>query len=217
MFIGHIAVGLAAKRVYPKISLTNLFVAVLWLDLIWPIFLLLEIEIAYVAPGISKLMPLDLAHYPFSHSFIAAIFWSIIVAGINYIFTRDRVAFLILSLSVLSHWILDYFVHIPDLPLSINSESKFGLGLWNSVLGTLAIEGSIFIFGVLTFYFSKTFFISKKRSYWTFIIFLLFLYSFQFTGFVPPNMDVVAWGALGQWLFVIWAYWFEKNSLVVNH
>ena len=44
MFIGHFAVGLAAKRVAPYASLGWLMAAPVLLDLLWPIFLILGIE-----------------------------------------------------------------------------------------------------------------------------------------------------------------------------
>ena len=41
MFIGHFGVALAAKRIAPRTSLALLIFAAEFLDLIWPIFLLL--------------------------------------------------------------------------------------------------------------------------------------------------------------------------------
>jgi len=44
MFIGHFAVGFAAKRAAPKVSLGVLIGAACVLDLLWPVFLLLGWE-----------------------------------------------------------------------------------------------------------------------------------------------------------------------------
>jgi len=44
VFIGHFAVGFAAKRLAPKASLGPLLAAPLLADLLWPVFLLLGIE-----------------------------------------------------------------------------------------------------------------------------------------------------------------------------
>ena len=49
MFIGHFAVGLAAKRVAPSVSLGVLFAACQLLDLIWPVLVLLGVEHVRVA------------------------------------------------------------------------------------------------------------------------------------------------------------------------
>jgi len=44
MFIGHFAVGFAAKKVAPRASLGALMAAPIFLDLLWPIFLLIGLE-----------------------------------------------------------------------------------------------------------------------------------------------------------------------------
>ena len=44
MFIGHYAVALAAKRVASTTSLGTLFLATQFVDLLWPIFLLIGFE-----------------------------------------------------------------------------------------------------------------------------------------------------------------------------
>jgi len=59
MFIGHFAVGLGAKKVAPQVKLGTLFFAVQFLDLLWPIFLILGIEHARIAPGNTAFTPCD--------------------------------------------------------------------------------------------------------------------------------------------------------------
>ena len=76
MFIGHIAVALAAKRVAPRTSLGTLAVAVELTDLLWPIFLLLGWEQVRIVPGITVVTPLDFVSYPISHSLLADIGWA---------------------------------------------------------------------------------------------------------------------------------------------
>ena len=49
----------------------------------------------------------------------------------------------LLGLFVLSHWILDFVVHRPDLALWPGGP-RVGLGLWNSVVGSVAAELLIF-------------------------------------------------------------------------
>jgi hypothetical protein len=50
MFIGHYAVGFAAKKFAPKTSLGLLIAAPIFLDLIWPVFLLLGWEHVRIEP-----------------------------------------------------------------------------------------------------------------------------------------------------------------------
>ncbi len=85
MFIGHIAVGLAAKRAAPKTSLGTLAVAVEFTDLLWPIFLLLGWEQVRIVPGVTVVTPLDFVSYPISHSLLADIGWASLFAGLYLI------------------------------------------------------------------------------------------------------------------------------------
>ena len=41
MFIGHFAVGLASKKFAPRANMAVLIAAPLFLDMLWPVFLLL--------------------------------------------------------------------------------------------------------------------------------------------------------------------------------
>jgi len=63
MFLGHLAVGLAAKRAHPRVSLATWFMAVQLVDLIWSILQLLGLEHVRIAPGITAFTPLDFSDY----------------------------------------------------------------------------------------------------------------------------------------------------------
>ena len=58
MFIGHYALGLAAKRLAPRTSLGTLFAAPTLADLLWPLLLLLGWEQSHVVPGPNPLLTL---------------------------------------------------------------------------------------------------------------------------------------------------------------
>ena len=53
MFVGHFAVGFAAKRVAPEVSLGTLFLAAQFIDLLWPTLLLLGVERVSIDPALS--------------------------------------------------------------------------------------------------------------------------------------------------------------------
>jgi hypothetical protein len=76
MFIGHFSVGFAAKRFAPRTSMGALLAAPLFLDLLWPVFLLLGWEQVRIDPGNTRYTPLDLYHYPWSHSLLMAVVWA---------------------------------------------------------------------------------------------------------------------------------------------
>jgi len=80
MFIGHYGVGLAAKRVTPRVSLAWWFVAVQLVDGLWPIFLLLGWEEVRIRPGDTVMTPLEFTRYPITHSLVGGIGWGILLA-----------------------------------------------------------------------------------------------------------------------------------------
>ena len=145
MFIGHIAVGLAAKRLTPKTSLGTLLISVQCLDLVWPVMLLLGLEHVRIDPGNTVVTPLDFYDYPITHSLLGAAAWSLVLAGIYWLARRERRAALVIGAGVLSHWILDAISHRPDLLLIPGGQIKVGLELWNSLPATLLVEGSLFL------------------------------------------------------------------------
>ncbi|HXZ47282.1 MAG TPA: hypothetical protein VEH02_11205, partial [Pseudolabrys sp.] len=121
----------AAKKAEQSIPLWVLFLAVQFLDVLWAPFVLLGIERVRIVPGITASNPFDLYFMPYTHSLMAAIFWSCVGGLLYQIAARParRQASVIIGLAVFSHWILDLIVHRPDLPLYDNA-AKVGLGLW---------------------------------------------------------------------------------------
>ena len=129
MFIGHYAVALGAKKAAPRVSLGTLLLASQFIDLLWPIFLLLGLEHVRIAPGNTVFTPLDFYDYPISHSLLAVLGWSVGFGLVYYAVRRSGRNALILGAIVLSHWVLDFISHRPDLPLIPGMETRVGLGL----------------------------------------------------------------------------------------
>src|SRR5215208_4533406 len=136
MFIGHFALGLAAKRAVPSVSLGVLFAAAQLADLLWPIFLALGLEQVRIDPGNTALTPLDFVSYPYSHSLVLLLVWGAAMALVCSPFARGRHVFAVISALVVSHWVLDFITHRPDMPLYPGG-AKLGLGLWNSIVATV--------------------------------------------------------------------------------
>jgi hypothetical protein len=149
MFVGHYGVSFAVKRRDTALPLWVLFLAVQLLDVAWAPFVLLGIEKVRIVPGITRSNPLDLYYMPFTHSLVAAILWSIGAAGL-YKLTASRSAAgssTLLGLAVFSHWVLDFLVHRPDLPIYDNA-AKVGLGLWNRPALAYGLEGALLLGGI---------------------------------------------------------------------
>jgi len=149
MFIGHYAVAFGAKRYSPDISLGVLFIACQLADLIWPNLVLLGIETFNIDPGNTAITPLDFNHYPYSHSLVGLVIWGVIFAGGYYFIKHGKFkAASILTIVVLSHWLLDFITHRPDMPLTFSTATRLGLGLWNLPAVAICLELVIFGFGI---------------------------------------------------------------------
>jgi hypothetical protein len=214
MFIGHHAVAFAAKKFAPGISLGTLFAAVQFLDLLWPIFLLTGIEHVRIEPGYTVVSPFNLYDYPVSHSLAGALMWSVLFGGLYFAVRRHARNAVILGVAVFSHWILDFITHRPDMPLWFSGSTYVGLGLWNSLAGTLVVEISIFVVGVIV-YTRSTAASDRIGTYgwWSFVAFLFIMYVASVLGPPPPSVDVVAIGGNAGWLLVLWAYWIDNHRI----
>ena len=212
MFIGHFAVGFAAKKISPRTPLPLLIAAAQLVDLVWPMFLLLGLETVRIAPDITVVTPLDFTSYPFTHSFLMAILWGIIFGGGVYLFRRQVRELWILAACVVSHWVLDLITHRPDLPLAPWSDAKVGLGLWFSLPGTLILEIGMFA-GGLYLYWGALKQTGNKVSiaFWLFAGFLFVMYLSNLFGPPPPSVDMIAIAGNAMWLFVLWAWWSERR------
>ena len=174
MFIGHFGIALAAKKVTPPVSLGTLILAAQFMDFLWALFLLLGLEHARIAPRVTRVSPIDFYDYPISHSLLMAAVWAVILAGIYQALRRTLRSALVIAAVVLSHGILDFIVHRPDLALLPGGQTRVGLGLWNSLPATVFVEVLFFGGGLLIY-------LSCKRArdkagrfgFWT----LIFSYS----------------------------------------
>jgi membrane-bound metal-dependent hydrolase YbcI (DUF457 family) len=155
MFVGHFAVGLAGKRVAPKVSLGTLILAAAFSDVLWIIFFATGIEQVEIQPGLMVANSLNLVYIPFSHSLLMDAVWGGLFAGIYFLLRRDTRGAWILFAAVVSHWVLDFATHRPDMPLAPGIDLRFGLGLWNSRMATFIVEGALW-FGAIILYTRRT-------------------------------------------------------------
>jgi hypothetical protein len=139
---GHFAVAFAAKPIAPKAPLWALLTASEALDLLFFGFAAVGIEKAGVTQTdiTQGIRIVTQGQIPWSHGLFMSLVWSALAAGIAYLVLRDRRASSVLGLMVFSHWVLDFIVHLPDLPLFFDSSPKVGLGIWGSGPG-LVISG----------------------------------------------------------------------------
>jgi membrane-bound metal-dependent hydrolase YbcI (DUF457 family) len=215
MFIGHFAVALAAKRATPRTSLGWLFAACQLSDLIWPVLLLAGVESAHIEPGNTAATPLAFDHYPWSHSLLMTLVWGLVLGGIYLGLRGDRRAALVIAVVVVTHWVLDWISHRPDLPLTPWSSGRVGLGLWNSIAATVIVEGLLFAIGVWIYSRITTPRDRTGRVAWVSLaLFLVLIYVANIFGPPPKSMTAVAVSALAIWLLVWWAAWADAHREV---
>jgi hypothetical protein len=215
MFIGHFAVGFAGKRFAPRTNLAVLIAASMFLDILWPYFLLLGWERVLIDPGNTRFTPLDLEYYPWSHSLLMSIVWATGFSLVYYWLTRYRPGTVVLWIGVVSHWVLDWISHRPDMPLYPGSP-RFGLGLWNSIPGTLVVELVMFAAGIWM-YVATTRACDRIGRYAciAYVAFLLALYIGDQFSSPPANATEIVWpGIFGAFVLIPWAWWFDHHRAV---
>jgi hypothetical protein len=211
MFIGHFALGFAAKKAAPRVPLGTLLLAVAFVDLLWPVFLLLGLEHVRIDPGNTAFTPLDFSSYPFTHSIPGSVFWARLLAGAWY--SRRRIArgAGVIAALVLSHWVLDAVSHRPDMPI-LPGGPYVGLGLWNSIPATIIVEGAMFAAGVAVY--ARSTKANDRVGRWGFVAVIAFLSSMYVLSALappPPGERALAYGALAAWLLVPWPYWLDRH------
>ena len=215
MFVGHTAIALAAKATTPRVSLGWLVAAAFALDLLWPMFLVAGIEQVSIVPGATAFNPLVFDSYPWSHSLLMACVWGLCAAGVARLLgTSNGVAGLIAAV-VVSHWVLDWVSHVPDLPLWPGQSPLFGLGLWNSVIGTLLVEGALYLVGI-ALYVRSTRPVDRIGSlgFWAFLVVCAAMWASSPWSPPPPSPKALAWFSFGGWLLVAWAAWSDRHRAI---
>lgn len=211
VFVGHYGLALAAKRVAPCASLGVLILGAQLVDLIWPALLLAGIERVGVVPSENPFLRLSFEWYPWTHSLVTGLLWGALAGVLYAVWSRDRRAGLVVGGLVVSHWIVDFITHVPDLPLYPGGPVA-GLGLWRSVAGTMIVEAIMFAAGVAV-YAGATRAIDRRGRYgfWGLVAFLAVLYFANVYGPPPPNVNAVAWGALAGWLIPAFGWWVDRH------
>jgi hypothetical protein len=111
-----------------------------------------------------------------------------LAAGLVYrLLGRTKRASLLLIALVVSHWVLDFVSHRPDMPLLL-SGPFLGLGLWYSVAATVLVEGLLFL-GALALYAKSR---APGKGFWGLMALLLFIYAANLLGPPPPSVIAIA-------------------------
>jgi hypothetical protein len=190
MFIGHYSAALAAKAVDKTIPLGVLFAAAQFMEI------------------------LDLYYMPFTHSLSAAVFWAVVAACLYKLLMPGKVLWrsaMFVGSVVASHWLMDFIVHKPDLPL-IGDAYKVGLGLWDYRFVSLALEVVLLLAGAWVYMRASA--ATRPAGRWAIVALCGFMIAMQIGnlfGPPPPSITVLAFsGVLIHVLFACTAWWLDR-------
>ncbi|HET8625071.1 MAG TPA: hypothetical protein VFM14_16025 [Gemmatimonadales bacterium] len=183
------------------------------LDLLWPIFLLAGIERARIVPGATAFTPLVFDSYPWSHSLLLACIWGAVFAGFAYRLGVPRSHFYLLAGLVVSHWVLDFISHAPDMPLWPGPSPKLGLGLWYSIPATLVLEGALWIVGIVVYLRGVQLGSRGARfAFWSFIVVTTAMWAASPWSPPPPSVETLGWFSLIGWIVIPWVVLADRGS-----
>ena len=213
MLVGHVAVGMLAKRFEPRLSLASVVFAALLADLLWGALLAAGVEHVEPVPGaaLNRILGRDIA---WSHSLAMLALWGALVAAAYYWRKRTPRGAWILFAAVLSHWVLDVVTHRPDMPLAPHLPWKLGLGAWNSFPAALVVEGGLWLAAIVVYVRA---FRRRTRAatigLWTGILLLTLTWRRNIEAGVDPDALRAGLGALIFFsLVVAWAWWLDPPA-----
>jgi len=218
MGIGHLAASFALRPRFPRVPLYVLLVAGVLVDLFWGVAIVAGVEHAHVDPASPSSVPLVLDSAPFTHSLLACVGWGALAAAAWGLARRDRAGALVLGALVVSHWLLDWVSHVPEMPV-LPSGPFVGLGLWRSRWGSLVVEVAMLWIG-LALYVRAT---SARDRIGTFgiLVIALVLTAMGFATFLgppPPSVTPLAVGNIALALLLLpieWVDWHRALAVPV--
>jgi hypothetical protein len=214
MFIGHLALGFAAKRWAPRLSLGTMLAAPIMCDGVGAVLGLVGLEHSEVVVGATAVTPL-IMEIPWSHSLAMTLLFGVVFGGALRAMGHAASTSLIGSTLVASHWPLDWLMHRPDMELWPGGV-PFGLGLWNSVPGTLVTEIGLFAGGVWLYArATRASDLFGHRALVGLVAFLLLAYLGTVFGPPPPSGRSVSAGTLGLAVVVAWGAWIDRHRACI--
>jgi len=196
MFFGHLAAGMAAKRIAPEVPLGALLVSGTAIDTLWGVFSIAGIEAPAVAVGETKTIA-------WSHGLPMAVVWALVGCAIAYLFTRNRRTSIVIGCVVFSHWVLDFVSLAPLLPLAFEGSLTVGLGLYSSMVVAVIADLGLLVLSI-AIYLQMT----KPKDHigtWSFWLMLLFVVLLAVPAAIPqlsllPVLAIVLLLPFGNWV-----------------
>jgi hypothetical protein len=107
---------------------------------------------------------------------------------------------------VISHWVLDVASHRPDVPV-LPHGPYLGLGLWNSIPLTLAVEVTMLVAAIVYYARGRR----PRLSFWLLMAMLCLMYLAAAFGPPPPSVTAIGWTSMAAFFIVMpWAWWADR-------
>jgi hypothetical protein len=209
MDIGHIGAGFALKKVDKKINLGGLLLASNLLDIVFIILVLLGIE---TIPTSHEGWQYLFSTLPYSHSFLASIFWSALAFVFVFIVWRKHGwhTALIIAAAVFSHFILDFIYFAPGVPRDLITAIEYLIviaGVW-LYLGTTKKRNFIRMVGLALLLIILIVLINSLPL-------LILVLLGQISETQPPSLPII--GFLGIVQPLIWSgfgFWIDRSKVL---
>jgi hypothetical protein len=126
--------------------------------------------------------------------------------------SRGSAGLLLVGL-VLSHWVLDFISHAPDMPLWPGRSPRLGLGLGNSIAGTFVVEGARWLTGIILFLTAPLAWSRGRRlAFGSVVVVCMVAWSAGPASPPPPSPRALGWFALVGWIIVPWAALADRTA-----
>ncbi len=218
MLVGHFAFGFAAKRLEPRLSLGTLIFAAMLADLLVFILIAAGVESFRILPGVAHNRFVG-GNIVYSHSLLMDVLWGALLAWGYFLWRRRVRAAWILFAAVVSHWVLDFVSHRPDMPLGPGIPGAFGLGLWNSIPAAFIVEGGVWLAAIVLYVRATR---AAKRAgiyaFWAGIVVLTLAWIGNVrAGPSGGSARATAFTSLTFFsLSIAWAYWMNRARAITT-
>lgn len=218
MGIGHAAVALGASRAAPRINVGLLIFAAFLADFLLGIFAAFGLESAHVPADFASRHYLTFT-FPYSHGLAALVFWGVALAAtLCWVDGRNRTwAFVVIAGLVLSHFVLDALVHVPELPLLGENSPKLGLSLWNHMPLELTLESVMAGAGLAIYWTLRP---PEKLGRWGMAVFVVAVTGLTWTQLLtttpPTNSQLVPSWIVAPLVFAAIPYWLDRKRVAAQ-
>ena len=166
------------------------------------------------SPGAMAFTPLVFDSYPWSHSLLMAAGWGLLLAALaRWRGVESRAVWLIAAL-VVSHWILDFVTHAPDMPLWPGNRRVTGLACgtrFRDVCGRGASLGGLPNAVCARAPAAQ---LARRRRAWSFVLISTVMWATGPWSTPPSSERALGWFALIGWIIVPWAVWADRGHVV---